>query len=61
MYIFLFSTFSILFFRELLRGEAGVQRDVSSAKLSLSEGVGVHDTGRVDGAIAARSNSSGPR
>lgn len=38
-----------------------MQRDVSSAKLSLSEGVGVHDTGRVDGAIAARSNSSGPR
>lgn len=28
-------------------------------KLSLSEGVGVHDTGRAEGAIAARSNSSG--
>lgn len=28
-------------------------------KLSLSEGVGVHDSGRAHGAIAARSNSSG--
>lgn len=28
------------------------------AKLSLSEGVGMRDIGRVDGAIAARNNSS---
>lgn len=38
-----------------------MQREEMSAvtKLSLSEGVGVHDTGRAEGAIAARSSSSG--
>lgn len=34
------------------------KEEMSVRKLSLSEGVGVHDTGRVDGAIAARNNSS---
>ncbi|XP_032537428.1 transmembrane protein 14C-like isoform X2 [Chiroxiphia lanceolata] len=38
--------------------EAAVQREMAAVRnLSLSERVDVHDTGRVDGAIAARNNS----
>ncbi|XP_017663867.1 PREDICTED: transmembrane protein 14C-like [Lepidothrix coronata] len=38
--------------------EAAVQRKMSAVRnLSLSKRVDVHDTGRVDGAIAARNNS----